>query len=370
MKKPLHHLFIFSLSLSLISCAKVVELKQWGEEKNGSKTKWIKLSYAEDQVYLPSLYSAYDDLNSTLYYVNKESNILYAHNIKTQKVVSFVIKNPIFRTSLISSRKDKLYGKSEFGRDIVYEFDFKSNEWINPTNGNGDYESFGHATYYNPIAHTVGFFGGYGFYQMKNFIWEIIPTKDQNWMLIQPDSDNSTSKGIARGVKNTTYNKSGSKLYLYGGQGNYSGSQFDPTCTSSITPMPTTEGSYCWLRDLWVYDFNTRTFKNIISPFSDKLPLDGAMAYNEDNGVMYLMGGRKPPFSYPDHTETIYDITLYKTPLNNIQFKPVKVDQTVLPSNQTLKTLGISVLYYDHMLKTLIWVNSKGIFLLDASKIK
>ncbi|MGZ5254923.1 MAG: hypothetical protein ACXWV4_11305, partial [Flavitalea sp.] len=63
---------------------------------------------------------------------------------------------------------------------------------------------------------------------------------------------------------------------------------------------------------------------------------------------------------------SLYDITLYRTNLKeDINFKEVKVDNTVLPKNQSFKTLKVSVLFFDHKLKSLIWVNSKGIFQLN-----
>lgn len=371
MKRRLLPIILTLFIVSFTSCSKILELKHWGEDHHGVNLKWEKIEFTTTELSYPSFYSAYDDSKNSLYYVNKDGNILYEHNLKIRSIKEHKIENPIYRTVLISSRNGKLYGKSEFGRDAVFEYDFIQKKWINPTQGTGDYESFGRATYFNPIDKTIGFFGGYGYYKMKNFIWEVKPSAGQNWKLISPDKDNSASKGIARGVKNTTYNKSGSKLYIYGGQGNYSGNQFEQTCTSSITPMATGDGSYCWLRDLWEYDFKTRKLTNLISAFTDKLPLDGAMAYDEDRDKMFLMGGRKPPFSLPDHSDTEYNLTLYSTSIKSpIQFKEIKVKQTVLPQNESIKSLQISVLYYDHKLQMLVWVNSKGIFLLNTSKIK
>lgn len=344
---------------SLLSCKKTVTNKvlEWKKEN-------VNLSNLRTDSY-----AFYKDASSELFALSSDAKILYTYNISTGKLDSVVINNPNTEISFLicDQSSTALYGKTGYGKDKIYKFNYSLKTWEPLTNGAKDWETFGASVYYNGVNKKIGLFGGYGFFAVKNWIYEISPLSGQSWTEVYKNQDNSGTQGIAKAsAKRLTYDKSRQKMYLLGGQGNYSGAQSEKSCNASSAPWATDIGVYCWLRDLWEYDFTTQTFKNIIPASTTDIPFDGPIAYDGTQNRILLMGGFTPPAKWDANywkTNT-FSIDLFEYSLSKKDgFKKMTVVTTALP-NTTYANIGDSRLFFDQSLNKLIWINKMGIYTL------
>lgn len=58
------------------------------------------------------------------------------------------------------------------GRDSVYALPETGGNWVAVGAGSIDRESFGASSFWNPVTRQVGFYGGYGFNEVKSWIFE------------------------------------------------------------------------------------------------------------------------------------------------------------------------------------------------------
>ena len=352
---------------SLIQIIKVLSTQVVDPLKN----VWIKFNFD------PSMYnfgsnSSYDDSTSKLYMFNRDATKIKIVNFQNLTTDSITITSPITDLSIltIDRRDGSLYGRSGYGKDKVYKFDFTTKSWVLKVNGSRDWDTFGATDFFNSVDNKVGLFGGYGFFSTKNWIYEaeISPNSTTSWTNTYSNRDNSSTSGIAKATgKKVTYNRNRTKLYLSGGQGSYSGDQFSNSCTTSTITWATDVGKYCWLNDLWEYDLTTKQFTNIIPLNNSTYPIEGLTALDYDNDVLYLMGGRTPMATYNPSADTAsnYSLKLYKFPLNNNPnkvFTEVQTNNAELPLYHTVGVMGDPRLYYDGRLKSLIWITIKGIY--------
>jgi hypothetical protein len=335
------------------------------------KNVWVKFNF-DPAVYNFGSNSSYDDSTSKLYMFNTGSTKLKIVDFRNGTTDSITIVSPITDLSILTVDRNsgKLYGRSGYGKDKVYQFNFTSRAWELKVNGLRDWETFGATDFYNGVDNKVGLFGGYGYFATKNWIYEADITSNTTtaWTNTYSNRDNSLTTGIAKATgKKVTYNRNRTKLYLSGGQGNYSGDQFSNACTTSSITWATDVGKYCWLNDLWEYDLTTKAFTNIIPLSNSTYPTEGLTAFDYDNDVLYLMGGRTPMATYNPSADSAstYGMKLYKFPLNNNPnkiFTEVQTNTAALPAYHSVGVMGDPRLYYDGRLKSLIWITVKGIF--------
>jgi hypothetical protein len=305
---------------------------------------------------------------------NRDASKIKIVDFKNKVTDSIIIATPINDLTILTVDRNtgKLFGRSGYGKDVVYQFNFTTRNWDRKVNGSKDWETFGATDFYNGVENKVGLFGGYGFFATKNWIYEadITANSTSNWTNTYANRDNSSTLGIAKATgKKVTYNRNRTKLFLSGGQGSYSGDQFSNACSTSTITWATDVGKYCWLNDVWEYDFNTKQFTNIVPLSNSSYPSEGLTAYDYDNDVLYLMGGRTPMATYNPSADTAsnYSLKLYKYPMNgnpNKTFYEVQTVSTALPSIHSVGVMGDPRLYYDGNLKSLIWITVQGIFTL------
>lgn len=178
------------------------------------------------------------------------------------------------------------------GRDTVFALPATGGNWTVAGTGSTDRECYGASSYWNPITKQPGMYGGYGFNQIKSWIFENNVT---GW---QQKKDNPPVDSIPpKGGNLVGSNSDGTKLYLFSGQGSYTGDELTGTCTLG-SPWATASGMFCWLRDLWELDLSTYTFKNILPVNHSSIQYEGAVAYDYDKLRFYLFGGYQPTGDY------------------------------------------------------------------------
>ncbi len=290
----------------------------------------------------------------------------YLYSIIHQKIIRFDLKNNTV-SSIIASNWPGDF--TEFtidntnnrllcwrgGRDSVFAIPASGGSWALIGTGNIDRESYGSSSYWNPITQHPGFYGGYGYNQMKSWIFE---SSSSGW--IQKKLNPLIDSVPAKGGDLVAANANGTKLYLFAGQGSYSGNELDGSCTLG-SPWASSAGLYCWLKDLWELDLNTYSFKNILPVNNSSIQYQGAVGYDYDKSRFYLFGGFQPTGNYlqnqnlPNTNKTFR----FRSGLDS-GFVPFtgQADQPPAAIGNGLNGLA----YYDPIGKRMIWARYDGIW--------
>jgi gliding motility-associated-like protein len=242
------------------------------------------------------------------------------------------------------------------GRDNIYALPANGGTWTQIGAGVTDNECYGASVYWNPLVKQAGIYGGYGSAQVKSWIFEHDGT---SWQM----KKNNPAIDIAppKGGNIVAGNKDGSKLYLFSGQGNYSGSELTGTCTLG-SPWATATGIFCWLKDLWELDLNTYQFKNILPVNDPSIQYEGALAYDYDKSRFFLFGGFRPTGDYiANQFLTNTDKTFRFAPSKDVGFTEFQAEGTVKPPVLSRTTLP-DYAYYDEIDKRVIWARFDGIW--------
>ncbi len=242
------------------------------------------------------------------------------------------------------------------GRDNIYALPANGGAWTLIGAGVTDNECYGASAYWNPLLQQTGIYGGYGSAQVKSWIFEHNGTA---WQMKKnnPAIDMVPPKGgnIVAG------NKDGSKLYLFSGQGNYSGSELTGACALG-SPWATATGIFCWLKDLWELDLSTYQFRNILQVNDPSIQYEGALAYDYNKSRFYLFGGFQPT---GDHITNQFLTNTNKTfrfdPSKDAGFTEFQAEGTVMPPAMARTSLP-NYAYYDEMGKRVIWARFDGIW--------
>lgn len=242
------------------------------------------------------------------------------------------------------------------GRDNIYALPANGGVWTQVGAGVTDNECYGASSYWNPVLQQTGLYGGYGSAQVKSWIFE---HNGLSWQMKKnnPAIDMAPPKGgnIVAG------NKDGSKLYLFSGQGNYSGSELTGACALG-SPWATATGIFCWLKDLWELDLNTYQFKNILPINDPSIQYEGALAYDYDKSRFYLFGGFQPT---GDHITNQFLTNTKKTfrfhSAKDAGFIEFEAEGIIHPPAMARTSLR-DYAYYDEVDKRVIWARYDGIW--------
>jgi gliding motility-associated-like protein len=222
----------------------------------------------------------------------------YLYSIIHQKVTRFDLKNNLVSsipaTNWPGDISDFVFDPAnnrllcwKAGRDEVFALPAAGGAWVSVGPGSLDRQSIGAATYWNPLNNQPGIYGGYGFNQVKSWIYENDGT---GW---QQKRNNPTVDTVPKGGNIIGRSADGSKLYIFSGQGSYSGDELTGSCSLG-SPWATAGGMYCWLRDIWELNLSNYTFKNILPVNNQSIQYEGAVAYDYDSARFFLFGGFQP----------------------------------------------------------------------------
>jgi gliding motility-associated-like protein len=296
----------------------------------------------------------YDKVNQYLYSIIHQKIIRY--DLKNNSVSAINATNwpgdfTEFTFDFTNNRL--LYWRG--GRDSVYALPAAGGNWTLIGTGSIDRESFGSSSYWNPTTQQPGIYGGFGYNQMKSWIFE---NSGSAWTQKKsnPPIDSIPPKGGDLIASDST----GTKLYLFAGQGSYSGNELDGTCTLG-SPWASQGGMYCWLKDLWELDLSTYSFKNILPVNNATIKYQGAVGYDFDKSRFFLFGGFQPTGNYlqnqtlPNTNKTFR----FRTTIDAgfVEFKG-QGDQPPAAVGTDLNGLA----YYDPIGKRMIWARNDGIW--------
>ncbi len=241
------------------------------------------------------------------------------------------------------------------GRDSVYAIPDTGGSWVGIGGGTIDRESYGSSAYWNPLNRQPGFYGGYGFNQMKSWVFE---NNGTGW--IQRKNNPVIDSTPPKGGNLLGTNKDGTRLYLFSGQGSYSGDELSGSCSLG-SPWATANGTFCWLRDLWEFDLATYRFQKILPVNSASIQYEGALGYDYDTSRFYLFGGFQPTNNYITNQNLANTTgTFYFRKNIDSGFVAFRGEGDVPPAMP--HTLLHNYTYYDEQSKRMIWARFDGVW--------
>jgi hypothetical protein len=335
-----------------------------------------KLTFAQSWELLISS-NSYDatQLNFSNTAYNQNANIFYSvYKIgSTSKIQAFNVNSKTVNTlsttnipaiDLNTLTYDNINNRlvsNRAGRENIYAVSASGGAWSQIGTGSGDYESYGAQFFWNSSKKAVCFFGGYGYYYTKNWIWENSGSSWSNTYVNNNLCDNSNP--AKRNGQVALGSPGSNKIFIFSGHGSCDGKQTSSSCSLG-SPWATDVGMYCWLKDLWQLDLNTYTFTNILPVNSNSISKEGQIVYDYNNNTFYIIGGYIPSAtynsSYGNNTDFETSILRYRVGIDS-GFSPFLVGGTPPPSVK-LNNLGPNSAFYDATNNQIIWARKDGIW--------
>jgi gliding motility-associated-like protein len=296
----------------------------------------------------------YDRANQCFYSIMHQ--LILKYDLKTNRITSIPATNwPGDFTEFTYDYTNKRLLCWRGGRDMIYAIPVTGGAWTAIGPGAIDREANNASSYWNPLNQQPGFYGGYGFNEVKSWVYENDGTGWQE-RKTNPLIDSTPPKG----GNIVSSNADGTKLYLFSGQGNYSGDELTGTCTLG-SPWATNGGMFCWLRDLWELDLSTYKFQNILPVNNQSIKYEGALTYYYDKSRFYLFGGYQPTGDYATNQNlSNTNRTFYFRRGVDSGFVEFGGEGDVPPPMP--KTLSNSYNYYDPIARRMIWARYDGIW--------
>jgi hypothetical protein len=318
-----------------------------------------KTSYNNNEVEFSNSFS-FDVSNSKLYSWYNGTKRLYEFDLNSNSVQN--INSSGYPSELYTIVYDftnrRLIGFRQ-GRDNVYTLPITGGTWSQMGNGGFDHESYGSQGFWNPITNRVGIYGGYGYFSMKNWIWE---NNSSGWTNVYQNNNNCNPP---RGGNQLASNSDGKKLYIFSGQGSCNGDQFASSCSLG-SPWATDVGIYCWLKDIWELNLADYTFKNILPVNDSSVIKEGSFSYDYNSNTFFNIGGYTPS---PTYNSNYGNITNFENDV--YKFKPgtdsgfVKVNTTGNIPPQVIVNQYNGRTFYDANYNRIIWARNDGIWALS-----
>jgi hypothetical protein len=314
--------------------------------------------------------TAFDRTNNIIYsmkYVNDVMTVM-AYDINRDTI--YTIPNEGAPNGLGSFTFDQTNDRLiavRSGREHIYALPVSGGTWTKIGNGTFDGESYGAGYFWNEKSNSFGYFGGYGYFSVKNWVWEY----QDSWKNVFENNSNIGSTVPAKRSGSIIPGKPGeNKVYFSSGAGNASGDQFEQECTIS-EPWANDVGTYCWLKDVWELDLNTHTFKNLLPVNHASIKSEGVITYDHDEKVFVKIGGFIPSATYQrgddwaKNTEYDMEISVF-TEGSSDGFMPIQTSGD-LPPVLKLSELQHNALFYDGKGKRVMYIRGDGIWSLSKS---
>ena len=309
--------------------------------------------------------TGFDKQTSKFYSVLKSSSVnqVYCFDLNTNQVSSIPSNGGPgeLYTYAFDFTNQRLVA-TRAGRDAVFALPLSGGAWQQIGAGGFDAESYGGRAFWNPISNRFGYFGGYGYFAMKNWIWE---STSGGWVNPYPNNNNCNPA-----KRNTQFapDASGTKLFLFSGQGSCDGNQFASSCSLG-SPWQTDVGQYCWLRDLYELDLSNYQFTQILAPNNQSIAREGSFTYDYNNDDFYIIGGYVPSGNYSQNVNNYgntysMEVLRFRRGLDS-GFTPVAVGGTVPPIPNNSIGTGTSV--YDATHNRVIYIRPDGVWALNLS---
>jgi hypothetical protein len=314
--------------------------------------------------------TAYDRINNKIYSVliNQNAQMVYSFDLNNDVVdIIPTTNNPAeIRNFTFDVNNQRIIG-ARSGRDALFSVSTSGGGWTSFGQGNFDSENYGGWYFFDQNTDAVKFFGGYGLYQVKNWVWSNDGSTWINEVGNNSNCDNTTPPKRqgpypALGAPNS------SDVYFFSGYGSCDGSQMASSCALG-SPWATDVGVWCWLRDLWKYNYQSSTFTQLLPPNHPSITSEGMLVYNHVGNTFYIVGGFIPPaIADPNfYSNANYQVSVlrYRVGIDN-GFVPYTVFGTP-PPTLTCNQMGSHLTYYDAINNRIIWIRKDGVYAIELS---
>jgi hypothetical protein len=314
--------------------------------------------------------SGYNRIDNKIYslYWNSSNQVIQSFDLTSQTVQTINATNgPAELNGFTFDFENSRILAGRAGRDQTFSLPISGGAWSVNGTGSFDSESYGAQYFYNETNNSIGYFGGYGGFQAKNWIWENDGIQWNNVVPNDANCDNFTPPKRA-GFNPTLGNPNEQSIYFFSSIGNCSGSQMDQSCPFG-SPWATDLGVWCWLKDLWKYNYSANSFTQILPPNSPSVSLEGDLTYDYINNTFYLLGGFIPSPVYNPNYNTTFEngVLRYRVGIDN-GFLPLTVSGNA-PPTYDLNSMGTHGAYFDAMNDRIIWLRFDGVYSLDLGNV-
>ena len=332
------------------------------------------------QLIIPS--SAYDGnmlgLSSNAY--DRSANKIYSLLVSNvgSSLYSFDLNNNTVSDVTTSDDPSELYSftlnadnsrimAARAGTDVIYSISTNGGSWTNQQSG-GAFDSYHYGAnyYFNQVNNSVGFFGGYGFYSVNNAVYENDGTQ---WIEMLPNNSNCNNTVPPKRVGEATSlgAPNSNEFYFMSGAGNCSGDQFASSCDLG-SAWASDIGVWCWLKDLWKYNYDANEFTQILPVNSSSITQEGDLAYDYCNNTFYMIGGYIPspvfdPSYNPNFNSNVYR---YRVGIDN-GFVPIQINGAA-PPILPISNMKQHKAYFDIFNNIIIWIRFDGVYTFDVDE--
>jgi hypothetical protein len=335
--------FLILTSFSIISAK-----PQWKLRIPPSQCSFKDLHYST---------SSHDREKHTVYALAR--GYVYSFNLKDFTIDSIKLHGmPVIGEQHILDIKNNrlLYGNG--GMSTKYAIDLATGKCSMFIPHRVDEQSHFSALYWNEITQRLGYFGGYGYHEVKNWVYEF----DDYWKIVHENTTNCNppKRSLSRFILGDPQ-----KPHLFivsGGTGNCSGDQKEQNCKGGLSIVGNDIGNWCWLRDIFLFDYETYTFKNIIGPHEESMTHEGIGAYDYEQNAMYIVGGYIPK---------VRERTFHSYMSHNSLLR-LRIDKDKKFQNVPAKTKGMNLYswhdqhnycaYYNPAHKSIVWFRNDGVW--------
>lgn len=242
---------------------------------------------------------AHNRLVQELYSVSADANSIYVLHLDTWSIevrdVSGWEGNLPYNDLVYNPSDQKIYAVRS-GLDRMNKVDFAGGVWELSTYGSFDSYRYGAKRFYNGIENVVGTHGGYGWYQSRRDVHFAV---EPNYSLIIPNT--SDVEPFKRTNHDILPSADFHAAFIMDGKGSSSGDQWQNSCDiPGGYDYATDIGDFCWLRDLWKFDFTTNEFQEIL-PVNTDFPARGTYGFDFDAERFWCFGGYLPQQAYGDY---------------------------------------------------------------------
>jgi len=325
-----------------------------------------------EQLFTSAQLSGYSINRTNGYAFDTATGIYYSVSGATTLKVDLVNKtiapftqsgqNSSFSFGIFNYSDQKLYAH-RVGRDVVYQVPKAGGAWTVFGAGSFDANSYGSQPFYDAQNNRIGFFGGYGFYSVKNWVYESTST---GW--VNPYVNNNNCNPARRTATGIAPSKDYKKMFIFSGAGNCNGSQTATSCALGQA-WASDVGKWCWLQDLYEYDFATNSFTTILPTASPSISQEGSFAYNYDEDAFYILGGFTPPATYSatwgNTTPYTNTVLMMDRGAGATSFTQASVCGTPPPVGTVNSSQGMA--FYDGPRDRVIWMRPDGIWALNLN---
>jgi hypothetical protein len=335
--------FLILTSFSIISAK-----PQWKLRIPPSQCSFKDLHYST---------SSHDREKHTVYALAR--GYVYSFNLKDFTIDSIKLHGmPVIGEQHILDIKNNLLLYGNGGMSTKYAIDLATGKCSMFIPHRVDEQSHFSALYWNEITQRLGYFGGYGYHEVKNWVYEF----DDYWKIVHENTTNCNppKRSLSRFILGDPQ-----KPHLFivsGGTGNCSGDQKEQNCKGGLSIVGNDIGNWCWLRDIFLFDYETYTFKNIIGPHEESMTHEGIGAYDYEQNAMYIVGGYIPK---------VRERTFHSYMSHNSLLR-LRIGKDKKFQNVPAKTKGMNLYswhdqhnycaYYNPAHKSIVWFRNDGVW--------